>query len=218
MSTVPHQRRPKRAGTSTSTLKKKIRDVERLLKKSSRPLSATVRSESERALEAYKHELKHAQSSFRDQKIAKKYHMVRFFERQKAIRRLRKLQRSLTTPIPDDATLKAQILNAQIDLNYTLHYPKGEKYISLFKDPTAESKMSEKRELIRKEIAQQMERGTLGAATFGEGEEVEEQEGVEEKNERVKREGKKQVKNGKWGKKVQQREVEEEEGDAFFDF
>jgi rRNA-processing protein Efg1 len=66
-------------GTSTTVLKKKIRDLTRLLSNPRTALPADVRLENERALEAFKHELSLAQSASREQKIAKKYHMVRFF-------------------------------------------------------------------------------------------------------------------------------------------
>jgi hypothetical protein len=77
---MPPSKRPKTSYNartkSATTLKKKIRDAERLLQ---RPISADVRVESERALAAFKHELTIATRARTEQKIAKKYHMVRFF-------------------------------------------------------------------------------------------------------------------------------------------
>jgi hypothetical protein len=80
----PPQKRRKtahvqKAGTSVSSLKKKVRDIERLLSRPNSTLLADARAENERALEAFKHELSIATQSKTEQKMAKKYHMVRFF-------------------------------------------------------------------------------------------------------------------------------------------
>jgi hypothetical protein len=64
---------------SVTTLKKKIRDLQRLLSRPNSNLSAQLRVDNERALAAYKHELSFATQSRAEQKNAKKYHMVRFF-------------------------------------------------------------------------------------------------------------------------------------------
>ena len=66
------------AKNSVNPLKKKIRDVSRLLSRSE-SLPAGVRVENERALASYKLELAEAMDERRRQKMIKKYHMVRFF-------------------------------------------------------------------------------------------------------------------------------------------
>ena len=58
-------------------------------------LPADVRIENERALAAYEQELVAALAEKTRQKMIKKYHMVRFFERQKATRQLKKLRKRL---------------------------------------------------------------------------------------------------------------------------
>ncbi|KAF8543874.1 hypothetical protein BDD12DRAFT_818045 [Trichophaea hybrida] len=77
---MPPQKRPKtvyNARTkSATTLKKKIRDATRILQ---RPLSADKRIEAERALSAFQHELSVATRARTEHKMAKRYHMVRFF-------------------------------------------------------------------------------------------------------------------------------------------
>lgn len=57
-----------------------------------------------------------------------------------------------------------ELFDAEVTLNYTLHYPKDEKYISLFKDPGACEKVVEKRDAIKAAIAEQMRAGTLAQA------------------------------------------------------
>lgn len=65
-------------GISITTLRKKVRDLERLLAHQTK-LPADVRLHNERALEAFKYEMKLAKKSARNEKIDKKYQMVRFF-------------------------------------------------------------------------------------------------------------------------------------------
>jgi hypothetical protein len=89
-------------------------------------------------------------------------------ERQKATRKLNKLKKELNTHrrnVPDDLTRSVE--DAQVELNYTLHYPRGEKYISLFKNPGNNNNMAEKRDMIKQDIKHRMEQGTLGAPTTG---------------------------------------------------
>ena len=115
-------------------LKSKIRDLTRLLDHNE-GLPADVRLEKERALAGYNYDLEIALHDQRKQKMISKYHMVRFFERQKATRNLKKLQRELSTEsigsvAGEDIQLK--IYQAQIDLNYTIHFPLMQKYVGLF--------------------------------------------------------------------------------------
>ncbi len=66
--------------SSINPLKKRIRDVTRLLERSEN-LPANVRVDNERALAVYRGELAAAQEEKQKQKMIKKYHMVRFFGR-----------------------------------------------------------------------------------------------------------------------------------------
>lgn len=75
-----HQsQKKKKAHPSVTNLKKKIRDLERLLARPNSNLTADARAENERALQAFKYELGAASKDKREQTIARKYHMVRFF-------------------------------------------------------------------------------------------------------------------------------------------
>lgn len=64
-------------GTGSSKLTKKIRDVERTLRKPG--LAATKKIEAERALAALKEELEEVRKGQAAKENAQKYHMVRFF-------------------------------------------------------------------------------------------------------------------------------------------
>ncbi|KAM0682415.1 rRNA-processing protein efg1 [Mitosporidium daphniae] len=118
---------------STSSTAKQIRDVQRSLKLES--LSASVRVELERKLKTLQQlsmESK-ARSGHTDvQKIhMEKYRMVRFFEKKKALKRLKSLIKSNA---PSE-----EVDKAKLDLNYTVHFPKDTKYISLYPNNNSES-------------------------------------------------------------------------------
>lgn len=119
---------------SVNLLKTKIRDTARLLAHADN-LPAGIRIEKERALTGYKQDLEDAIREKQKQKMIGKYHKVRFFERQKATRNLKKLKRRLeSTQIEyeEALSLRESIQIAEVDLNYTIYYPLTEKYISLF--------------------------------------------------------------------------------------
>lgn len=115
-------------------IKKKIRDIERLLKRDTIP--ANIRIDNERALKALHVELENAQHNLKTRENAKKYHMVRFFERKKATRRLKHAHSSLQQAeleSPDDCKLaRERVRQCEIDLAYILLFPKSDKYISLY--------------------------------------------------------------------------------------
>ena len=115
-------------------IKSKIRDLTRLLAHSGH-LPAGVRIEKERALAGYKQDLEHALMEKHRHRMISKYHMVRFFERQKATRNLKKVKSRLAAAsegtVERDELHKA-VHQAEVDLNYTLYYPLAEKYLSLF--------------------------------------------------------------------------------------
>lgn len=128
-------------------------------------------------------------------------------ERKKASRKLAQLVRRRRDSSESDEALEKAIHEAEVEVNYTVFYPRGEKYISLFRDATGDPKVVEKREVIKWGIERQMETGTLGSREEAEAEA--EMEG-----------GKKKEKVG--GKRKRDAEDEEEkevvEEDDFFEF
>ncbi|KAF3206348.1 18S rRNA maturation protein [Orbilia oligospora] len=178
-----HPKPPKPQPASTSLtraqLRKKIRDLTRLLNPPSSAttgkLPATTRIDHERALSAYKHELSLQQTSSKVQLLEKRYHKVRFFERRKATRALSRLNRefnaldnntSSSSSSADEESKKEKegLINkihaAEVDLNYIMHYPPLEKYISLYRSGDSKD-TNQKRERIRQDIEKRMEEGTL---------------------------------------------------------
>lgn len=147
----------------SSKIKKKIRDIERLLKRDTIP--ADVRIDNERALKALHVELDNAQHNLKSKNNAKKYHMVRFFERKKAIRRLKQANSALhaaksTENGKDVKKALKQVEQCQIDVAYIILFPMSEKYISLY-PATAEAAdenikgqehTTQKRSLFKKDV------------------------------------------------------------------
>ncbi|KAF3080700.1 18S rRNA maturation protein [Orbilia oligospora] len=173
----PKPPKPQPASTSLtrSQLRKKIRDLTRLLNPPSSAtattkLPATTRIDHERALSAYKHELSLQQTSSKVQLLEKRYHKVRFFERRKATRALSRLNREFnaldnnTSAGEESKKEKEGLINkihaAEVDLNYIMHYPPLEKYISLYRSGDSKD-TNQKRERIRQDIEKRMEEGTL---------------------------------------------------------
>lgn len=122
---------PKR---SINALKAKIRSTERLLQRGN-DLPADIRVEKERALASYKRDAEDLARVKGRSKIISKYHKVRFFERQRATRILRRLTKQLGSVQREDAryeSLTTAVADAQIDLKYTMYFPLTEKYQSLY--------------------------------------------------------------------------------------
>jgi hypothetical protein len=119
--------------------------------------------------------------------------------------------------------LRKKAHDASVELNYTLHYPRGERYISLFKDPGSNTDAIEKRDMIKKDIERRMEKGTLGARTTDpveQDEEVKEEEEDEDRKTTKKVKSKSTKENKKIKRKVEPEKVKAEtiENDGFFEF
>lgn len=147
----------------SSKIKKKIRDIERLLKRDRIP--ADVRIDNERALKALHVELDNAQHNIKSKNNAKKYHMVRFFERKKAIRRLKQANSALQAAQLSEAKkdiekATKQVEQCQIEVAYIILFPMSDKYISLYPtegdastvDNKGQEETAEKRALFKKEV------------------------------------------------------------------
>jgi hypothetical protein len=130
-------------------VKSRARDLRRLLEhvdnEPKHKMPANVRIDRERELEACEHELAEKTAAAREaelrNKMIGKYHQVRFFDRQRATRILRKLQRQLSTEIENTTAseehhttqaLRQMIHDAEVDLNYAMYYPLMKPYSSLY--------------------------------------------------------------------------------------
>ncbi|RKF74093.1 rRNA-processing protein efg1 [Golovinomyces cichoracearum] len=161
---IPKQHSP----SSINAIKKRLRDVNRRLERSDK-ISAEIRAQDERAREAYQQELAVAEAEKRRQRMIKKYHMVKFFERQKASRKVKKIRKLILSAGSTEAVqnFNEQLHEAEVDLNYTLYHPLGEVYISLYPKKTTSEKEDHDQNAARKkptiwyEIEEAMVNGTL---------------------------------------------------------
>ncbi|KAE9988376.1 hypothetical protein EG328_011136 [Venturia inaequalis] len=117
---------------ATRPLKDGIRDLERMLKGANMP--ADLRQTRERELEALKLELVKMTADKEKQEMIGRYHMVRFFDRKKAERRLKQATKALRAceDSEEHKKLEQDVHIAQIDLNYTQYYPLAQTYSSLY--------------------------------------------------------------------------------------
>ena len=125
-----------------SHIRKSIRDTQRMLARPNLP--ATVRQQQERKLRALQLAVEGKAALERQQKMATKYRMVRFFESKKAARHLRHALRT-----EDEAAIREAVKDAL----YVKFFPKDQKYISLFPStPCVDEEVLAKRSEMRESI------------------------------------------------------------------
>ncbi|KAK0722885.1 hypothetical protein B0T26DRAFT_739982 [Lasiosphaeria miniovina] len=141
-----HAKRAKVVDDNMSSIKKRARAIERLFARDASNIPADVQKDLERELAAHKQRIAEDRERKHRSQMIGKYHMVRFFERQKATRLAKQLRRKLTqTEDPDEISkLKAHLHIAEVDVDYAIYYPFLERYLSLYAAPAAEAKDDEK--------------------------------------------------------------------------
>ncbi|KAJ5276086.1 hypothetical protein N7524_002239 [Penicillium chrysogenum] len=124
--------KPEKEYPSINDLKKRIRDVKRLLNKVDLPADARILQE--RALAGYEQDLADETARRERSSLIKKYHFVRFLDRKTATKELNRLTRREKEDLDSKqkARLAAKIHNCRVNLNYTIYYPLTEKYIALY--------------------------------------------------------------------------------------
>lgn len=152
---------------SSGSSAKRIRGIERLLKRGTVPEHVREAKEAELA------ELRGTASTNkrieREKHFCKKYHKVKFFERRKLDRRIAQLRRKMEGPsaptaAEEVAAIEAQLQEAEGDLLYIRHFPPHKKYLSLFAGDDAEdSYVQKQRAKIRAQILRHHKAGTLEA-------------------------------------------------------
>ncbi|KAE8349857.1 rRNA-processing protein efg1 [Aspergillus coremiiformis] len=125
---------------SVNELKKRIRDVKRLLNRVDLPADARIVQE--RALAGYENDLDEEMNRRERSKMIKKYHFVRFLDRKTAskdVRRLERREKEVSDSDLDSATkekklstLAQQLHIARTNLNYTIYHPLAERYVALY--------------------------------------------------------------------------------------
>ncbi|KAF9647727.1 hypothetical protein BDM02DRAFT_3097669 [Thelephora ganbajun] len=144
-----------------SKLKAQLRQTRRLLAKDN--LAADARVETERRLKSLQKDLEKTEIANKERVLAVRYHKVKFFDRQKLLRKINQVKKQ--TPVDED-----QLFALRVDLNYVLHYPKLRKYVALFPSTTdgesrrenaGKTEADAAREEVRALIRGQMEKGEI---------------------------------------------------------
>ncbi|KIW06347.1 uncharacterized protein PV09_02809 [Verruconis gallopava] len=131
--------RAKAANTGITPLKRRIRSLSRLLSNNPK-IPADVKISHEREIQSLQHELVNVLLDKEKHEMIGKYHKVRFFERQRATRRLKKAMKALEAceDAKDRPELERKVHIAQVDVNYPQYYPYMKVYQSLWKRETTE--------------------------------------------------------------------------------
>ena len=153
------------ADRGSRPLPKQIRDLERLLKKGNLPKQA--QEEHKQRLSSLKAAFAAQKTQTLEDKMARKYKMVKFFEQQKLTRRLKSVDKKLrdVSGAADTAALQQQRDQIVADLRYVQHYPRHKKYISLFPVGGADAYTRKMQAAMRAEIEASIEKERLGQAT-----------------------------------------------------
>lgn len=138
-STKPGQTRPSsksfKKAHPTNELKSRIRSLSRLLEHD-QGLPATIRVEKERELQTTERELQQAIQAQKRSDIISRWHKVRFFDRQKATKRVKKAQKAVNAMTIEDGDAITDMMNTvqewETAVNYAMYYPLDVAYVPLF--------------------------------------------------------------------------------------
>nr|POF22596.1 rrna-processing protein efg1 [Quercus suber] len=132
------------------TLKNQIRSIERMLRKD---LPPDVREAQEKKLEGLKKQQEIHSRLAIERQIFLRDRKIKFFERRKVERRIRRLEKSQRTSSgqAQDAEIADQLSKLKEDLEYVRFFPKTEKYVSLFTGGDG-SDIVDSRNKLRKQI------------------------------------------------------------------
>ena len=117
------------------SFKDQIRGVQRYLKRDD--LSAEARATNEKKLKQLQLLQKNRIRTDKEKKISKQYHGIKFFEKKKVLRKQKRLQKRLTENAKtlsekEKYEIQTELKQAENQLIYITHFPKGRKYVALF--------------------------------------------------------------------------------------
>ncbi|KAH9307276.1 hypothetical protein KI387_035187, partial [Taxus chinensis] len=140
-----------------ASLKNQIRSIQRLLRKN---LPQEIKEAQKKKLEELRKLVELQAQSELERKMALRYRKVKFFERRKIerrIRRLEKQQRAALEHTGEEVAAQAcELAQLKEDLEYVRFFPKTEKYVSLFmggNDPELVGIRNNLRERIKANVA-----------------------------------------------------------------
>ncbi|WVY95788.1 hypothetical protein V8G54_027939 [Vigna mungo] len=144
------------------SLKNQIRSLERMLRKN---LPPEAREAQEQKLEALKKQQEIHTRLAAERKIFLRDRKIKFFERRKIerrIRRLEKLHRASSSSSSSAQPYSDQLSALKQDLQYVMYFPKNEKYVPLFTGGD-DSEIVDRRNGLRKQIEDRL----IAAAASG---------------------------------------------------
>lgn len=132
------------------SLKNQIRSIERLLRKN---LPAEVKEAQEKKLAELKNQQELHTRLTLERKIFLRDRKIKFFERRKIERRIRRLEKMQRTSSgqAQEADIPEQLSKLKEDLEYVRFFPKNEKYVALFMGGD-DSEIVDRRNKLRKQI------------------------------------------------------------------
>ncbi|KAK5725893.1 hypothetical protein LTR15_004083 [Elasticomyces elasticus] len=150
-------------------LKANIRSLRRLLSNPVDKLPATVRVEKERALRTAESELAETEKAKSRSEVIGKWHKVRFFERQKAGKRVKRLRKEGKSGALD---VGEKLREAEVDVAYAVYFPlerEKQKKVEGEEDESPEPVEYERRGDMEmwERVRKCMEDGTLEALRNG---------------------------------------------------
>ena len=118
---------------TVNDLKSRVRDLSRLLEHNA-DLPATVRVEKERALQSARYELEEEVKAKKRSDLIGRWHKVRFFDRQKGPKRLKRATRELgeVGNGEEKEVLEQRIRDAEVEVAYAVYYPLDLDYKPMF--------------------------------------------------------------------------------------
>ena len=160
--TWPTASKKKASPAANASTKKRMRSIERLLRRDSLP--SDVRQAKLAELASLQQQGQQQRRKERERHFSKKYHKVKFFERRKVERQIVALRRQLEAVPPGSQSAQEELLQrAEEDLLYVKHFPRHKKYLSLFPSGGEEEPpfVAKRRQRIRAGILRRAQAGTL---------------------------------------------------------
>mmetsp|Transcript_579 Transcript_579/g.1207 ORF Transcript_579/g.1207 Transcript_579/m.1207 type:complete len:220 (+) Transcript_579:79-738(+) len=177
----------KGGGKKVRSLKNRIRDVEKLLAKEG--ISEELRAAMESKLALLQEEKAEKDLKEKERAFAVKYKKVKFFERKKVIKRIERTRNEMEAEKDEEKKkkLEEQLELEEKRLNYIVHFPPLEKYISLFPSTPHTEEVDEKQRKFMEEAneraAAALRARGLASAETGEDNEGGQEDGGEESGE-----------------------------------
>lgn len=123
-----HTRKERKQNRST-----RIHSLRKLLARGTLP--STVQQEKERELAALIHEQDRTKSRKEAKRTLERYHYVRFVERQKAEKRLKRLRKERAS-VRNSLEVDKKIHEMEVNRCYAIYHPLDQKYVSIFASST----------------------------------------------------------------------------------